>query len=50
MDIYYDKEKGAWDVLEPPYCTVEFPTKEDYDRFLEMVDFWNAHHKERGDE
>lgn len=32
-----------------PYCTVFLQTEEDYDRFQEMLEFWNAHHKDGGE-
>lgn len=44
MDLYYDKAEGVWKEHKEPYATVEFPTEEDYNRFLEMVELWNQHH------
>lgn len=43
--LQFDKSTGTWGIKSDPYATIEFATKEDYDRFLEMVDFWNEHHK-----
>lgn len=46
IELYFDKEEGVWKEKPEPYCVVEFPTKEDYERFQEMVDFWNKHHNQ----
>lgn len=47
MELCIDEKTGKFKEHKEPFCTVEFPTKEDYDRFVEMVNFWNEHHKEQ---
>lgn len=35
-----------WKEKKEPYAVVEFETKEDYDRFCEIIEFWNKYHKQ----
>lgn len=46
LQLVFNEETGEFEPYKEPYAVMEFPTKEDYDRFKEMVDFWNEHHKE----
>jgi hypothetical protein len=46
IQFVYDEESGTWKRKEEPFAIVEFATEEDYERFLEMVEFWNENHKE----
>lgn len=47
IELYYDEQEKCWKKKPEPYCVVELLTEEDYNRFQEMVDFWNEHHPEQ---
>lgn len=49
FELYFDESEGVWKEHKKPFCTVEFPTEEDYKGFQKMVDFWNENHKEDRD-
>lgn len=46
MDFIYNEETGCFEEHKEPYAVMEFPTKEDYEAFEEMVAFYKANHKE----
>lgn len=41
--LTFDEETETWKEKEEPYCTVEFPTKEDFDFFNAAVNFYREH-------
>ena len=42
--LTFDEDTETWKEKEEPYCTVEFPTKEDFDFFNAAVNFYREHH------
>ena len=39
---------GKIELEHAPFAAVAFPTEEDYNQYLKMVDFWKAHHEDKG--
>ena len=46
IDLVFNEETGTFEEAKEPYMTIEFPTKEDYDLFNEMIQFYLEHHKQ----
>lgn len=49
LSLQYNKETGKWEEHKEPFATIECPTEEDYNRLMEMIDFWHLYHKEERD-
>lgn len=47
--LQYNRETGMWEERKEPFAVVELPTEEDYNRLVEMIDFWKENHKENDD-
>lgn len=45
MTLRYNPETEMWEEYTDPFATVGLSTEEDYNLFLEMVKFWQEHHK-----
>lgn len=46
MELTCNEKTGAWEEEYAPFATVDFLTEDDYNQFLRMIDFWDAHHKD----
>lgn len=46
MELIYNEDTGMWEEHKEPFAVVEFSTEEDYNRFVEMVEFWKEYHVE----
>lgn len=46
MELIYNEDTGMWEEHKEPFAVVEFSTEEDYNRFVDMVEFWKEYHVE----
>lgn len=45
MNLFYNDKTGKWEERKEPFSVVEFPTEEDYNVFLDMLEFWKERHQ-----
>lgn len=46
IELFFNEATGCWEEKKEPYMVIEFPTKEDYELFEEMIAFYKEHHKQ----
>ena len=44
--LVYNEETGVFEEAKEPYMVVEFATKEDFDLFNEMIEFYQKYHNQ----